>query len=283
MDPFTIAALGISVASGIASAIAAGASDEEVRKLREQMLAELSYIDPNVAQEVGLYLQDNAEILEYSTPEDLKDAQRQALAQVQRRAEQGGKTIEDEANLAAANREASEFDRTNRAGIIEDRKALGSFGSGDELAASLAGASASADRMGRTSLNAASEASRRALEAAVQSGSMATQQRGQEFGEAEAKANAVDQMNRFNASQRTNADVANNQVRQNNFANRFAIAQERNRIREGQAGDARSASQQNAAMFQGVGQGVAQGVNAYGQREDFDRWMAEQKKKGEQP
>jgi len=147
------------------------------------------------------------------TDQQFKDAQMQALQQIGQRA-QGGLTAADRAGLNQARLQAQGDTQSKIAQIQQQAAQRGQAGMGSDLAAQLSATqgganeeSSAADRLAMQSQNAAQQA-------AGQLGQMGSQMQQQQFGQEYQKANAADEMNRFNvnnqiAQQQRNVQASN--------------------------------------------------------------------------
>lgn len=161
-----------------------------------------------------------------STDPRFKDAQMQALQQIQQRAT-SGLTAGDRAALNQARLQSQGDTQSKIAQIQQQAAQRGQAGMGSDLAAQLSAAqgganieSANADRLAMQSQNAAEQA-------AAQLGQMGSQMQQQQFGQEYQKASAADEMNRFNvqnqlAQQQRNVGAAN-QAQAGNLANLQSI------------------------------------------------------------
>lgn len=141
----------------------------------------------------------------------LKVAQMAALDRIQKEASQNGMGLQDRVALRQSMDETARRERGSREAIQQNMAMRGQGGSGVELANTLANQQVAAERNASAGAQAAADARRRALSAAMQSGQLASGIRGQEYGEQSDRASARDAIQRFNASQRlTRAGMANN-------------------------------------------------------------------------
>lgn len=114
----------------------------------------------------------------------------------------GGLRPEDKAAQLEAMDASNRNERGQRGAIMQSMASRGMAGSGNELAAQLANEQGAANRTSMAGTQAAGNASQRALQAIAMRGQMAGNIRGQDFGNAAAKAGAQDAMSKFNAGQR---------------------------------------------------------------------------------
>ena len=127
-------------------------------------------------------------------------------------------------------------------------------------------ANATADMAGRAQMSARD----RALRALEASAGLAGDVRGQDFGEAAARAKAADAFNLFNADQRTNAQQANNSNAFGSFNAKMGLKDRRNAARGGVVKGYEDSADRTLQTAAGVGQAVqqgAQGAANYGTRQ----------------
>jgi hypothetical protein len=223
-----------------------------------------------------------------SASSDTIDAQKQALEGISEVAE-GGFTEGDKAVSREINRDVNQQAQARRNSILNAMASRGTLGSGMELAAQLQGEQQSIDQASRAGDNLSQQAQARALQALGQQGSLASQMRGQEFGEQSDIARARDEIARFNmvnrqrvadtnTGERNRAQLLNLQQRQSMEDQRAGNANQQqmynkqllqthyaNRLgKEGQVQQANMAvaqAQANAANARAAGiQGIAQGI-----------------------
>lgn len=264
-----------------------------------QMLARLDAIkDPELKQVVmdnpelvGLL---EAEQLDPSAMEDifidprLREAQMQALQQLQERGETGF-TAEDRAQLGEMRRAEDARAQAAQQGILAESAARGTMDSGMALAAKLAAQQGAAQRgmQGAEQMAAQGAAARR--QALAQAGQMGGQMAQQQFGQQAQQAQAADAIARFNAENRQNIAGRNLAARQNladqmratNYQNqqlanqyqmdKFNVAMSKagsqNQITsqqgQTQANLQNQLGQGAAQMWSGLGSAIATGAGAY--------------------
>lgn len=107
--------------------------------------------------------------------------------------------------------------------IIQNLAARGQAGGGAEIAARLGASQAAADRQSEEADRVSSLAQQRALQALISQSSMAQQLRGQDYSEDSARAEAENQMKRFNKENQIGLQMRNvtsqNQAQASNLAN----------------------------------------------------------------
>lgn len=173
---------------------------------------------PELQQELAVAESEMAQIKEDPA---LRGAQMQALAMMQQRA-QTGIGAEDRAALNEVRRQVQTDAEAKRQQIMQTMQARGQAGGGADLMAQLQASQGAADQAAAGSDTLMAQAQQRALEALGRSGQMAGEVRGQDFGVSSARAQALDERNRFlaqNAIARQSANVgALNQAQQLNLS-----------------------------------------------------------------
>ena len=109
-----------------------------------------------------------------------------------------GLTPDEAAEMRKARQGVQQDLEAKQQQIIQNLAARGQGGAGAEIAARLGASQAAADRQSEESDRVSALAAQRALQAIAAQSSMAQQLRGQDYGEEAAKAEAMDQMQRFN-------------------------------------------------------------------------------------
>lgn len=196
----------------------------EEQKLILEMLASQGDLSPEMLQ--ALSLDPAAMESVFASPETI-DAQRDSLNLLQE-ISQSGLTEGDKAVAREIQRQTSSSDMARRKSILNDMAQRGVLGSGAELAAQLQGLQESQESQAEANDRLMKEAQARQLQALSQSGQLAGQMRGQEFGEGSARAEASDAIKRFNLQNQQrvmDTNVGNrNQAQQFNLANKQRIA-----------------------------------------------------------
>jgi hypothetical protein len=235
------------IVGGILGNNAAKMDRSKQKELMKQMVEEYKKIGypPDYAKELilqeftsaGLYTPEIEEDLNESVPESevanieedpaLRDAQLQALTAMQQRG-RVGLSAEDRAALNQVRQQVQTDSQAKQQQILQEMQARGQGGGGAELAARLSASQAGADRASTASDTIMAQAQERALQALNSSGTMASNMRNQDFGIAEAQAQAVDERNRFLANnsigRQTRNVAALNTAQQQNLANNQSIS-----------------------------------------------------------
>lgn len=246
-------------------------------------------ITPELEKEIAL---ESSKLAQIKEDPSYKQAQQQALQFLQQRSETG-LGPEERAAFNMLRKEAAKESEGKRQQILQNMAARGMSGSGAELAAQLSSAQAGDEALAAGGDRIAAEAARNALASISQAGNMATQMRGQDFDVASTKARAEDELNRFNVSNQiarqtrnlgalNEAQVANLREKQrisdantamaneeakrqmsekaNVWQNKLNLAQAKGGIYGDQANQRLKEGATNAAGWQQMGAGVAQGV-----------------------
>ena len=177
--------------------------EEQQVNLRQLTLA--GVISPEQEQAIS---QDPSAMLKVATDPRLKDAQMQALQQMSQVSREGI-TPTEQAALQQVRTQVNQQDTARRQALLQNMASRGMAGSGAELAAQLQGAQAAAEQQSGQGLNIAAQAQARALQAMTGAGTMSGQMRSQDFGEQAAKAQAADEVAKFNALQRAGSQQRN--------------------------------------------------------------------------
>lgn len=216
--PLIAAAGAAAIAGGIGSYLANKSAAERAEMLQNKSLQEWLRINVPDPEEQKLALKqfvvegtlnpkleksiqaDPSAFKNIMTDVTQKSAQNRALSELEKVGYDGGLRLQDKAALQDSMLESQAKERGDRMGISADMSRRGLGGSGFEVAAQLQGQQGAADRNARGSLDIASKAQDRALQAIMGAGDMATKYRTQDFGEQSAKASAQDKINMFNTN-----------------------------------------------------------------------------------
>lgn len=229
-------------------------------------------------------VQENPEMLQ---------AQKGALEMLRQRSATG-LGPEDRAALNQVRGEVQRDAQAKNEQIKQDMQARGLGGSGSELAMQLAASQESAGRSSEEADRLAAQASQNALAALSQYTNQANSLQGQDLGLQSAKAQAADEMNRFNVQNKQAAESANTQyanqgqmynldqdqavanantqqsnseqtrqeeAKQSRFGNQMALASGRANALNNQANNYMQQGQNTAQMWSGVGSGVGAGFS----------------------
>jgi hypothetical protein len=189
-------------------------SQEEIMR---QAMAAIDAIDLPDYEKMRLKLEVPKVVSEYSpeqlvqsyqesvkTDENLRGAQMGALEQLGQMGK-AGLTEADIAALRQVRRDVEADSQSRQAGILDQMARRGMAGGGSELAARTMAGQQAASRQAEAADKQAMMAQQRALDAMVRSASLAGDVRGQDFSEASRKAQAMDEVSRFNTQVRNQA------------------------------------------------------------------------------
>lgn len=162
------------------------------------------------------------------TDPSLAGAQKQALSQLQAVATQGGLTAVDKAQLNDIQNQTNQANRSQNEATMQQAQQRGMGGSDINTVNQLINEQGNADRASTAGLDVAAQAQARALQAMQAAGTTATNIRGQDTAEAQAKAqaqNAIDLFNKqtLNQTNLYNVDAAN-KAQAANLANAQTVA-----------------------------------------------------------
>ncbi len=144
-----------------------------------------------------------------------------ALAALDNISRSGGLTPQDLAVMNRLQGDVAQADKGRREAILQNMKARGMSGSGQELLAQLQSGQAATDRASQAGMDQAGIASQRALDAILQSGNLAGSMRDQDFGEKSQIAQAQDAITKFNTANLNQIGLSNTGAL-NDFAARRA-------------------------------------------------------------
>jgi hypothetical protein len=132
-----------------------------------------------------------------------------ALRQMQGVADEGGMDLQSRVAQRQAQAMAAQHEQMQRQAIQQAASNSQRYGGGGELAAQMMAQQGGANTAAMAGAQNASDARNRAIAAMAKTGQMAGDMRGQQFSEQAARAQSQDAINRFNASQRGSAYMAN--------------------------------------------------------------------------
>ena len=168
--------------------------------------------DPELMQgdySVDPRLQADTEMRGIQVDPRLKEAQMAALSSLQNIHEGGGMTATERANLARTQNQVATADRGRRDAILQNMQARGMGGSGMELMSQLQSNQAATNRASQQAMDINALAQQRALQAIMDQGTLSGNIRGQDFNEQARKAQAQDEINRFNTNMAARTDEGN--------------------------------------------------------------------------
>jgi hypothetical protein len=178
-----------------------------------------------------------------------RDAQLQALQQLQNVYKSGGMDNTYRAQMAAANQDAGNTSRAMNAAVQNNAAQRGLASSGQSIAAQRSNAQASANQAAMMNAQALAGAQQRQMGAIGAAGQLGGQMRGQDFGQAAQRADANDAISRFNANQRQTASQAS-------YLNGLGRAQGLQSAYGNQAGQLQNQADNYTNMGYGLGKGA---------------------------
>lgn len=197
--------------------------DVDKMKIQLQGLVQQGLITP---EQMSAALVDKNAYNDIMTNPSYTAAQQNALSQMQDVAESGGLTPIDKAQLQdIQDQQTTQVKGANDA-VMQNLRERGVAGGGMELQAKLANEQSAADRASKAGLDVAAQAQQRALAAMQESGTMATNLRGQDYGEQATKAGAQNAIDAANAQMTNQGRQINKQA--NDAAQAANLAEKQN-------------------------------------------------------
>jgi hypothetical protein len=260
-----LAAAGGSMIGGIAGSIErSNARDQQMRLIQasiddlkaigippieaQQMVMEqyrsAGELDPELEQVIN---QQNTGMQDINIDPRLKEAQLNALSELQGIGQSGGMRLSDQAAAEGALGRIQSQERGSREAIAQNLREKNQFGGGDELAMQLANQQNSAQNANQIGLGLAGQAQQNALQAIMQGGQLGGQMQGQEFSQQAQIKQAQDAINRFNAQ--NSQDVSSRNVGRQNEAQGWNLQNKQNIMNQNTSG-ANQAQQYNKGLIQ---------------------------------
>ena len=243
------AAAGGSAGGGVGALVGGAAgylmgSDDDSGKMYEDMLKQAQSIPLPVLKEYypELYQQvvqlnpeletavnlGPSEMGGIATDPKLRQAQMDALLKLQEVGAGGGRDAQFLSDQARLESDINTNNAGNQGAIMQNLATRGMSGGGSELVARNMSAQQSSNRQAQMAMDANAQAQKRALDAIMQSGQLGGQMQNQDFSQQAQKAQASDEINRFNAANRqqviTNNTSAKNNAQQWNAQNNQGLA-----------------------------------------------------------
>lgn len=267
-----IVAAGVAAAGSIAAKVMEGMSQAKQRELLQQATDQYGNIDMPALERIVAEQIGPSEFEKIKSDPSLRQAQIDSLSELKRIYSNGGRTLQDEANLTSDMNRSAQLERSARDGIRDTMNARGTMGGGSELMMRLSAAGEGANRNAQSALQSAAQREGRASESIMRAGSLGGQIRGQDFSEASRKAEAADARERYNADARQKAAYYNAGLPQQQFDNRMRVASGKANALGGQANQEGQGAQRNAQFVGGVTDaGVSIANNYYGQQREDER------------
>lgn len=214
--------------TGAAGSLAGASGQQNMsdaqRKLLEQILNEIRDIPlPDLERIMAEQLGPSAMEGVHSDPEQ-RQAQLDIMDELRDIYSSGGLNLEDKAALNEGLNRANVAGNASRQRLASDFAARGQLGSGAQLAMGNMGAQSAANRANQTALDVGAMGQKRRMDAMGRYAGLASDVRGQDFGESSARAQAKDAADRWNAASREKAGYYNAGLAQQQFGNRMTKA-----------------------------------------------------------
>lgn len=252
------------------------------------------------------FQQQQSELKNISLDPTGRSAELQALAKMQEVGNANGLDAQSRAKIQAAIDSTNSNEKSQRDAIVQNFAARGMGGSGAEMQAQLLASQADANRASQQGMQASADAEQRALQAMMNSSTIGSSVRSQDYTQAAEAAKAQDLINQFNT--RNSQAVAGANTDRTNAANQFNLTNQQ-RIAEqnvgldnqqetfnkgliqqkynnelsrasgasgqysGVAQQANNNADRTAATWSGIGSAIAQGAGAVGQNMNNDKQL----------
>lgn len=178
----------------------------EARRIVYERYKEIGALTPEMEQAI---LAEPTAFEKVTVDPSLGAAQKQALANIQNKMNQGGLDLNDLADLQTLQLQTAQAARGRDEAIQQQMQQRGMGGAGAELAARLSASQAGADQASQRALAIAAQAQRNKAEQINQSFNMARNMSQDELNRAESLAKARDVNQQFNVGQQTGAQQRN--------------------------------------------------------------------------
>ncbi len=198
--------------------------------IEEQMVQLQKYVEAGIIspEEAQAALQESNAYDNMNLDTQGRQAQLAALQQLQDIGNEGGLTAQDKAQLNAIQNEEQTKSRGAREAILQNAQARGAGGSGLEMLQQMQNEQNAASNASTRDLNVASMAQQRALAALQAAGQQGSQLNQQQFNQEQAKANAANEIAKFNAQNTQQVGLANqaanNAAQNTNLQNKQNVA-----------------------------------------------------------
>lgn len=245
--------------------------DIEKMKVNLEQLVSQGILSPEQAQAASVDRNAYNSIIQDPR---LKNSQLAALGKVEDIAN-SGMTATDRAAMNDIQSQNSSAERGSREAILQNAQQRGVGGSGLEMLAQLQNSQNSATRAADAGFDVTKQAQQRALDAIGQQSSMATNMRGQDNSEQQAKAQAANSIAQFNAQNRqatnTNNTNTNNAAQSTNLSSAQNLADTNTNTRNTQQQYNKSLIQQDYNNRIGKATAVSGALGKEGAQEDAEK------------
>lgn len=233
--------LGAPVVGGILGSIFGNQDQQQAIDAQKAALNGILSVNPQLSsvnfqnyQNAGNFTPEQEQALQQQATEmnninvdpSLMAAAKQSLSSLQNVANQGGRTIQDQANLNNILSQQGQANAGAQQAIMQSAARRGMGNSGMALANQMNAAQESANRANQAGTNIAAQAQQNALQALMGAGSLGSQLNSQSFNQQAQTANAQDLINKFNTQNSQN--VANTNVQNNNAGQMYNLQNAQN-------------------------------------------------------
>lgn len=260
-----VASVAIPILGALIAEAATIGDYREVERLERLQAAALKGEQLPELQQLVAEQQGRTELDSVQTDPRLRTAQMRALELLQQQSEEG-LNFGDRLSLEDSLGDAAAYEAGQRGALQQSMASRGMAGSGLEAMQAAAQQQAGANRASRAGLDVAARAQQRALQALMESGELAGRVRQQDYGEASAKAQAQDEINRFNAQMKQQTNFGNADEVQRDWDRRYGRAQDISNLYGEQADRQEERADRKKRTIGGVAQAGGYGAGAYAQK-----------------
>lgn len=258
---FAIIAQLIQTGAGLAAWLASG-NDEE-KRLRRKALAEYAAIQPPEVQDYIAREVSGSQFSDIVADQQQRAIQDEASARLLQRG-RGGPSLAYQAAREQAQVDAAARAQGQREAILSDARQRGTVGSGESLLLQSQAGQDAANTERLAGVQQLADDEEQAFQAMIAAGNMAGQREERDWNQKAQVASAEDDIALFNAGQWNQAQQFNIQQRQQDFANRLALADRKVGIYDQQAAIARDDSARLGNLIGGAGQNAGSILTAVG-------------------
>lgn len=287
----------------VSDLMAIGVPSQQAQQIVLQKYQSAGQLTPDLEQTIK---QGSSELNNISTNPNDTTAQEQALKELQGIGENGGMRLSDMATQNQALGQVRDQSRGANEAIEQKMREQNQFGGGAELASKLSNQQNAATQSNQIGLGTNATAQDRALQAIMGSGQLGNTMQSTQFNQQAQKAQAQNAINQFNAqnaqavqqrniaaqNQAKGYNLSNNQnvsnantgltnqqetynkgLSQQNYENQLQKAGMAANARSGVASNILGSGDAAAKTATGIGQGVGQAFNAYGQDQTMNKYI----------
>lgn len=258
---FAIIAQLIQTGAGLAAWLASG-NDEE-KRLRRKALAEYAAIQPPEVQDYIAREVSGSQFSDIVADQQQRAIQDEASARLLQRG-RGGPSLAYQAAREQAQVDAAARAQGQREAILSDARQRGTVGSGESLLLQSQAGQDAANTERLAGVQQLADDEEQAFQAMIAAGNMAGQREERDWNQQAQVASAEDDIALFNAGQWNQAQQFNIQQRQQDFANRLALADRKAGIYAAQGQQAREDGARLANAIGGAGQNAGSILTAIG-------------------